>query len=154
MKFTLVKNLRQDPLMRPILIGLLIFFILYFTGDIFLVQNQFGSSYEALYKTYYGFEEEFIDSLSLQAILEYTHQKVFFVMMSLLTLSAVYIRVNFKSAFMIVILNITLLSAFLTQLLFILSFYYELLIFYYIVFYMWHIMALYMSIISLYRIVK
>lgn len=154
MKFTLVKDLRQDVLMRPILIALLLFFIPYFLGDIFLVQTQFGANYEALYKTYYGFEEEFIDPLSLRAILEYTHQKIFFVMMTLLSLSAIYIRLNKKSAFMIVILNITLLSAFLTQLLFILSFYYEMLLFYYLLFYIWHIMALYMTLISLYRIFR
>ena len=154
MKFTLVKNLKNDPLMRPILIALLLFFTLYFIGDIFLTQNQFGATFDALSQTYYGHEEEYIDPLSLTSILEYLHQKTFFVMMGLLTLSAVYIRLNRHSTFMIAILNATLTSAFSTLLFFLLAYYYNTLFIYYILFYIWHILAIYMSLISLYRIFK
>jgi hypothetical protein len=98
MRFTLIKNLAQDTLMKSILNGLLLFIGLYFISDIILKYSSFGLFTDTINITLFGDEEQFIDPLTSSLLLEYWHVEIFFTMMILLTLSTIFIRTNKDSS--------------------------------------------------------
>ena len=97
MKFTLIKNLSQDSLMKSILNGLLTFIALYILSSAFVKHFSFGLFPSEIYSTLFGNEEQFIDPLTTSTLLEYWHSEIFFTMMVLLTLSTIFIRTNKES---------------------------------------------------------
>jgi len=80
------------------------------------------------------------------------HSDIFFMMMTLLTLSAVYARLCQNKTIRIVNINATMISALLTILFLPLAYYLSkyFILPYIIAFYSWHILALFMAIASLY----
>ncbi|MGB6020221.1 MAG: hypothetical protein WBF77_11575, partial [Sulfurimonadaceae bacterium] len=92
MKFTLVKDVKNDTLMRPLLGGLLLFILLFVSADILLRSDHIGLTPSALAQTLFGNEEEYIEPVTEHFLLEMIHSDIFFIMMTLLTLSAVYAR--------------------------------------------------------------
>ncbi|MDQ7069016.1 MAG: hypothetical protein Q9M40_14205 [Sulfurimonas sp.] len=70
----------------------------YFLAEAFIDYNSFGLLYEQINTTLFGDEENFLEPISQASFLEYIHTKIFFMMMILLTLSAVYIRLNTGSS--------------------------------------------------------
>ena len=111
MKFTLIKDLKQDSIMKPILSALVLFTLLYLVSDFFVKQSSFGLFPDAIYTTLLGNEEEFIDSINKASFLEFWHAEVFFIMMIVFTLSTVYIRLSKASKFAILLVNLMMLSA-------------------------------------------
>ena len=92
MKFTLLKEIRHDRLMRPLLGGILIFIILFLISDMLQIKHHFGLHVKAVSDTLYGNEEAFIDPMSSEALFEIMHGMLFFTMMTLLSLSAIFGR--------------------------------------------------------------
>lgn len=154
MKFTLLKSLKQDSMMKPILSGLLIFTILYLISGILVKHSSFGLFELAIQTTLLGNEEEFLDPMSTASFLEFWHMEIFFIMMILLSLSAVFIRLCKNSRLNIVLLNLALLSALTSLISLVLSFYLSssFIIFYVVSFFTWHLIALYMSVFSLWNL--
>lgn len=154
MRFTLIKDLKKDTSMRPILTGLLIFTLLYLISDIFVKYSSFGISTDAVKLTLFGNEEEFIDPISESSFLEFWHMEIFFIMMILLTLSAVFIRVSNKSNKDIFLTNITMISAIISLISLIGSFYLSsaFIEIYVVTFFTWHIAAIYMSLFSIWKL--
>ncbi|MDQ7046016.1 MAG: hypothetical protein Q9M32_08905 [Sulfurimonas sp.] len=154
MRFTLIKDLKQDALMKPILSGLLIFTLLYLLADVFVKQYTLGLFYDEIFLNLFGNEEEFLDPMLKSSFLEFWHIEIFFIMMLLLTLSAVFIRLYSNTSFNLLVLNTMLLSALLCIISIALSFFAsEVFIHIYIIsFFIWHILALYMSIYSLWNL--
>ena len=152
MKFTLVKDIKGDTLMRPILGGLLLFILLFLSADVVLKNDHIGLTPTALAQTLFGNEEEYIEPVTEHFLLELMHSDIFFMMMTLLTLSAVYARLCQNKTIRIVNINATMISALLTILFLPLAYYLSaIFIFPYIIaFYAWHILALFMAIASLY----
>ena len=105
MRFTLIKDIKRDNSMKPILNGLLLFTLLYLVSDIFVTYHSFGLFAEQLRTTLFGNEEEFIDPMSQALFLEYIHTQIFFMMMLLLTLSAVFARLCSKKRYMLLFIN-------------------------------------------------
>lgn len=156
MKFTLVKDLRQDPAMRPILSGLLIFTLFYLVVDIIVKHYNFGIFPSSVFITLFGNEEEYIDPITKSVFLEFWHTEIFFIMMILLSLSAVFVRLNQSNTTNIFILNITLLSSMLSLLSLILSFFVtdSFILVYIISFFLWHAFAFYMALYSLWKLYR
>jgi len=152
MKFTLVKDIKGDTLMRPILGGLLLFILLFLSADILLKNDHIGLTQTALTQTLFGNEEEYIEPVTEHFLLEIMHSDIFFMMMTLLTLSAVYARLCQNKTIRIVNINATMISALLTILFLPLAYYLSeyFILPYIIAFYSWHILALFMAIASLY----
>jgi len=152
MKFTLVKDIKGDTLMRPILGGLLLFILLFLSADILLKNDHIGLTQTTLSQTLFGNEEEYIEPVTEHFLLELMHSDIFFMMMTLLTLSAVYARLCQNKAIRIVNINATMISALLTVLFLPLAYYLSahFILPYIIAFYSWHILALFMTIASLY----
>lgn len=97
MRFTLIKNLAQDGLMKSVLNGLLAFIALYIISSAFVKYFGFGLFPSEIYITLFGNEEQFIDAITTSTLLEYWHSEIFFTMMILLTLSTIFIRTNKNS---------------------------------------------------------
>lgn len=152
MKFTLVKDVKGDSLMRPLLGGLLLFIFLFLSADIFLKDDHIGLTESTLSKTLYGNEEEFIEPASEHFLLELMHSDIFFMMMTLLTLSAVYARLCQNSTLRLVNINATMIAALATVILLPMAYYVsaDFVLPYIITFYAWHILALIMTLASLF----
>ena len=154
MKFTLLKSIRQDILMRPILLGLLLFTLAYLIADIFVKYSSFGIFSSQIHQTLFGNEDEFLDPINKAAFLEFWHMEIFFIMMILLSLSAVFIRLCASSTPNLWLLNILLITA-LTALVslvlafFISSYFIDIYVF---SFFTWHLIALYMALFSLWNL--
>ncbi|UCM99311.1 hypothetical protein LCX93_07125 [Sulfurimonas sp. SWIR-19] len=154
MRFTLIKNLKKDSTIKPMLNGLLIFMLLYFAAEVFVDYSNFGLSYEQVKFTLFGDEENFLEPISQASFLEYIHTKIFFMMMILLTLSAVFIRLSSRDSLKLFCLNSVMISA-LTMLITLPLAYYTSPFFTYIyllTYYVWHLCAFYMVLHSLWSL--
>ena len=154
MRFTLIKDLKQDKSMRPIMSGLLIFTLLYLVVDMFVKYNSFGLFSSAIKLTLFGDEEQFIEPLSRASFLEFIHTEIFFIMMILLTLSAVFARLASKKPSTLWIINATLLSSLVSLTTLGLSYFFgaSLLNLYVLTYFLWHFLALYMASHSLWNL--
>ncbi|MFT5661042.1 MAG: hypothetical protein ACI9TV_001688 [Sulfurimonas sp.] len=154
MRFTLIKNLRQDKSMHPILTGLLFFTFFYIISDILVKHLNFGVFPNEVMTTLFGNEDEFIDPLSASSFLEFWHVEIFFMMMILLTLSTVFIRLAKHTTFKAIVLNALMLSALFSLISLLLAFFISqaFVLVYSILFFAWHIIAMYMIFYSLWKL--
>jgi magnesium-transporting ATPase (P-type) len=154
MRFTLIKDLKKENTMAPLLVGMLVFFFLYLCADFVVKQYGFGLFESQIKITLFGNEEEFIEGMVQSAFLEYMHGEIFFTMMLLLTLCAVYVRVAQDQRYKLSVLNITMLSALLTPVSLFTAYFYNaaFLPTYIATFFSWHLFALFMILSSLQRL--
>ena len=108
MRFVLIKDLKQDRSMRP-MINFLLAFILLFVIFSPVVQNTTIGLYESkVHTTFFGNEEEFLDPINSDYFLEYLHTQIFLVMMTMITLSAIFVRLSrniFVTKLLVIITN-------------------------------------------------
>lgn len=151
MKFTLIKDIKQDSMMKPILSGLLFFTLLYLVSDVFVKYSSFGITPNAVFITLVGNEEEYLDPISKASFLEFWHVEIFFVMMILFTLSAVYIRLVQASKISIVVVNLMMISAIIALVSLPMAYFLSssFIMVYVISFFIWHICALFSVLSSL-----
>lgn len=151
MKFTIIKDLKKDKIMKPILSSVLIFSILYITSDFFVKYNSFGITPEAVKLTLLGDEEQFLDPLGKNAFLEYWHIEIFSIMMVCFIISTLYIRLSMGSKTTLFIVNTLLISAILSLILLPISYFYSAIFIYpyLFTFYLWHILLLLTSLSSI-----
>jgi len=150
MKFTLVKDLQSDTLMRPVLMGVLVFILLFLGFDILNASHQVGLGFAEIHTYVYGNEEEFIDPISFASLLEYLHLSIFLMMMLLLTLSAIYARLCPSNRRAKTFINLSMLSAISSIISLLIAPYFSLAIYLYsLCFWTWHIIATLMSLESL-----
>ena len=154
MKFTLIKDLRQDKTMRPILSGLILFTLLYLISDIFVKHSSFGILPQNISITLFGNEDEFIEPLSQASFLEFWHMEIFFMMMILLTLSAVFIRLTQNASLRLISLNIVMISAISSLISLFLAYFVsaDFIYVYSLSFVLWHVAAIYMTLYSLWSL--
>ena len=151
MKFTLIKKLSQDKSMRPILSALLLFTLLYILSDILVKYVNFGIFPDAINVTLFGDEEQYIDPLSTSAFLEFWHMEIFFIMMILLTLSAIFVRVSKDDTSKIILLSALMICALFSLISLVLAFFLAktFVLIYVILFFIWHAIAVYMILYSI-----
>jgi len=140
--------------MKPILNGLLFFTFIYLLSDFFVSYHSFGLFSEQVKTTLFGNMDEFIDPITKDTFLEYIHSQIFFMMMILLTLSAVFARLCSKKSYMLFFINILMISALLSLFSLGLSFFFApaLINLYVLSYFTWHSMALSMILISLWNL--
>ena len=154
MRFMLVKDLRSDTLMRPLLGGLLLFIALFLLGDVLLKREFIGLDTATVSATLSGDEAAFVEPLSPFSLLEHLHTDIFFIMMTLLTLSAVCARLCRRKRLATVAVHLVMLSAlgavvFLALAYFIGAFF---ILPWLASFWLWHALALFMAVASLLRL--
>ncbi len=154
MRFTLIKDLKQDITMKPLLNGLLIFMLMYLIADIFVIDATLGLLGEDIKMTLFGNIDEYIDPIDKSVFLEYIHGEIFFMMMILLTLSTVYARLCSIKNYSIIIINILMLSALLALISLAISYFYapSFLSVYVLSYFIWHITAFIMALHSLWNL--
>jgi len=154
LRFTLIKDLKKDKSMQAILSGLLTFMFLYLIVDIFVKQGSFGIFSDEITMTLFGNVDEFLDPMSKASFLEFIHTEIFFIMMILLTLSAVYLRVANNNKYSILLVNGMMMSALSSLIALGVSFYFasNLVLIYVVCFFIWHILASYMTLYSLWSL--
>jgi len=138
--------------MRPLLGGLLLFMLLFLSADVLLKSDHIGLTPSTLSQTLFGNEEEYIEPATEQFLLELIHSDIFFMMMTLLTLSTVYARLCQNRTIRIININATMITALLSILFLPLAYYVSkgFVLPYILSFYSWHILALFMAAASLY----
>lgn len=151
MKFTLVKDLKGNALLRPLLGGLVSFIIFFLFADVILKNDHIGLTTSTLSATLYGDEENYIEPVTFHFILELLHSDIFFMMMILLTLSAIYSRLCEKHKVRLILINLTMVAALFDVVLLLAAYFWGevLLPFWIAAFWVWHLGALTMAIISL-----
>jgi hypothetical protein len=156
MKFTLIKDLRGDALMRPLLGGLLAFVLLFLIFDVIQKHEMIGLSPAAAAATLYGDEETFTEAITFTGLLEVIHGDTFFAMMSLLTLSAVYARLVDSTRKRLFFINTAMLGAFFSLLSLLGAFYFGTPFLYgwITLFFLWHLSAFGMTAESLWRLYR
>ncbi|MBU0720249.1 hypothetical protein KJ877_02790 [bacterium] len=154
MKFTIIKDLSQDSMMKPILSGLLLFTILYLLSDIIVKHNSFGVLPNAIEMTLFGNEEEFLEGMGKTLFLEFWHVEIFFIMMVVFISSTIYTRLSNASKSAVVIVNIMMISSMISlislPIAYFLSSYF--ISVYAVTFFIWHFLALYISLFSIKRL--
>ena len=150
MRFTLIKDLKKDKGMQPILIGLLLFIVLYIFADFVVKYSSIGLFSDALTLTILGDADQFLDPINKSSFLELIHAEIFFLMMILLTLSAVFMRLHATKKYSILVLNVTMISAIFSLITLTLSYFVSInfINLYVVSYFTWHIGALYMSLLS------
>ena len=138
--------------MRPLLGGLLLFILFFLSTDILLKNDRIGLTPVHLSQTLYGDEEAYIEPVSEHFLLELLHSDIFFIMMTLLTLSAVYARLCQNRS--IITINAAMIAALLSVLMLPLAYYLSarFVLPYIIAFYSWHLLALFMAAASLFHL--
>ncbi len=133
--------------MKPLLNGLLIFITLYLIFDIFVKSHTLGLSVTMVHTTLFGNADEFLDPMNKSVFLEFIHMQIFFLMMLLLTLSAVFIRLLHKKAKVILTVNLVMVFGLLTPLTLFGTYFSstEFISLYLFCFFIWHSIAFYMS---------
>jgi len=147
LRFTLIKNIKQDRAMKPLLNGLLFFMLLYLLADIFVTKMTLGLFSQAISETLFGNINEFIDPMDNSVFLEYIHGQIFFMMMILLTLSAVYARLCSKKKYFMVLINTLMISALLSLITLALTYFVHanFLNLYIVSYFLWHTIAFFMA---------
>jgi len=150
LRFTLIKDLKKDKGMQPILIGLLLFIVLYIFADFVVKYSSIGLFSDALTLTILGDADQFLDPINKSSFLELIHAEIFFLMMILLTLSAVFMRLHATKKYSILVLNVTMISAIFSLITLTLSYFVSInfINLYVVSYFTWHIGALYMSLLS------
>jgi len=151
-KFTLINNLQKDSAMSLILKGFLVFILLYLISNILVMNSGFGISIEDISTTLFGNEEEYIDPITEATFLEFWHTEIFFIMMILLTLNAIFIRVAKRSR--IILTNILMLSAVSSLISLPLAYYISdfFVNIYVLAFFTWHFIAIYVIFYSFWKL--
>lgn len=154
MRFTLINDVKQDRSMKPLLNGLLIFITLYLVFDVFVKSHTLGLTSMAVSTTLFGNADEFLDPMNESVFLEFIHVEIFFLMMILLTLSAVFIRLLYQKRNTILTVNVLMLFALSSLLTLAAAYFYfpSLVNVYLFCFFAWHLIALYMALSSLWEL--
>jgi hypothetical protein len=156
MKFTLIKDIKHDAVMRPLIIGFFLFTLLYLMADFFVKQSSIGLLYQSLHTTMFGDEESYIEPLAQGVFLEFWHTEIFITMMLVFTLSALYIRLSEAKKYAIVLVNLLFISAFLALCSLALAFFAlpNALYLYVATFFAWHLLAIFMSLYGLFKVLN
>jgi hypothetical protein len=110
-KFTLNNDLRNNPLMRRLIGGLVFFLLLFLTLDLVYKAYHIGFAPSEVSTYLFGNEEAFVDPVDFTALLESVHADIFFIMMVLLSLGAVYGRLFGSRRYAPLLIHITMCAA-------------------------------------------
>lgn len=140
--------------MSSLLNGLLIFILLYLPLDLFVKSHTIGITIGAIQTTLFGNADEFLDPMNKSVFLEFVHMQIFFLMMLVLTLSAVYIRLLHHKTNTILSMNLFMLFALLTPITLTATYFYsdQFTTIYLASFFAWHAIALLMTLRSLWEL--
>ena len=151
MQFTLIKNIRKNSSFRWMLVGLLSAEILFLPLHLLLNGLKIGWYPAQIIDTIVGNEEAFIDPLPFEELLLQAHTNLFYSVILLTLVLAIYIRTLASPAKVLPIMAILYASALFAQVALILVpwFGYVAAICWLISMWSWHLLSAWISILSL-----
>ena len=93
MKFLVTQELKQNPLLKMLVLCLLAVLSIFLITDLLLQHLQVGLSLERASQTLLGNEDMFIEPLLFDVLLGRVHSGIFTSMITLVLLSIIYMRV-------------------------------------------------------------
>ncbi len=156
MKFLATKELKDNTFLKNLLGGLLVLITLFLFLDLLLHHVQIGLSFQSAITTLLGNEEEFIEPLLFDSLLIMIHTNLFFSMLLLLILSAIWIRVSKQPKASKPFLHALFLLAIFAPIFLLLGYFFGAwgIKIWVVMFVLWHILALLMSAQTLIRLYK
>ena len=112
MKFLLNDTLAGHRMMRLLLTGLQVFTLVFIALDMWYKSEQIGLSYGSVFSYLFGNEAAFRDAVDLRTLVEMLHADIFFAMMIVMTLGAVYVRVCYTLKYTAYLMHIMMMTAF------------------------------------------
>ena len=151
MRFTLIKDLSKHTQMRALLLGMLLFISLFLIVDVLIKDELIGLNVAQVSTTLYGDEEEFIEAINESVLLSMIHSDLFFMMMSLTLLSAIYTRLVGGSKLTNRLISTLFLGALMSLAFLLFAFYFKSFFvqLYLGAFYIWHGVALLFAFVSI-----
>ncbi len=156
MKFLATKELKDNPFLKNLLAGLLVLITLFLLLDLLLHHVQIGLSFDSAITTLLGNEEEFIEPLLFDSLLIMIHTNLFFSMLLLLILSAIWIRVSKQPKDFKIFLHALFLLAIFAPIFLLFGYFFgELGVKIWVVMFIsWHFLAFFMSVQTMIRLYK
>ncbi len=154
MKFLVSKELRDNPLLKNLVLFISVILIGFLITDILLHHFQIGLWLDRASESILGNEEAFIDPMPFDTMLERVHVDILTSMLTLLIISSVCISVAKNNRFKGVLIHTAFISAILSHCAFLSSLYlgnFTILI-WIVLFLLWHILAILMSISIIWRL--
>jgi len=141
-------------MMKPLLNALLLFIFIYIIFDIFVKSHTMGLSFAQVNTTLFGNADEFLDPMNKAVFLEFIHTQIFFIMMLLLTLCAIFIRLLHHKQNTLLLMNLLMLCGLLAPLMLFGAYFYtpKFIPIYLFAFFSWHFIAFYMTLASLWEL--
>lgn len=154
MKFLLTKELKDNQLLRFVVLFFLAIITLFLLSDILLHHYQIGLSFEKAKETLLGNEEAFIEPLLFDVLLEKIHIGIFTSMITLMLISIISIRVSHTQKSKVI--HLAFISAILTPLSLLIAYFYGgIFILVWIgLFLLWHFCAIYLCMTSVWSLLK
>ncbi len=156
MRFLSTVELKQNSALKHLMVGVILFCMLFFILDLLLYHLQIGLTFEEALTTVLGNEDEFIEPIPFETLLLYIHTNLFFAMLTLLLLSAISTRVMRNSHPSTVLLHALFATAMLAPMSLLFGYFLHPLgvMAWVVLFASWHLIALLLSIKCIYTIVK
>jgi hypothetical protein len=145
MKFLVTQELKQNPLLKQLVLFFTALLFVFLLSDMFLAHLQVGLTLSHASEVLLGNEESFIEPLLFDVLLERVHIGIFTSMLSLLLLSIIYMRtLNIENAKAI---HLAFITAILAPISLLLAFSYgtTFIILWIGLFVFWHLCGFYMA---------
>lgn len=147
MKFLISKDTQPSPLLKYLMASVTLALSIYLLLDIVLHSYLLGFDIQTIKATIFGDEENFIEPILLESLLLQVHIDLFMTLLAVLILSSIYIRYYGFAKYTKYFLHLLLLSALLSPILLLLSFFSSFYVLYLWIFsfILWHLLAFLMA---------
>jgi len=112
MKFTVSKDLRNNKVMRNLLIAFSTIMLLFLALDVTNKALRFGSTITDIKNSFLGNEDEFIEPLSAISALEMVHLDLFIAILLILLIGSIFMRIDtkLKTPFLAITMLLSIIS--------------------------------------------
>jgi len=112
MKFTVSKDLRNNKVMRNLLISFSTIMLLFLALDVTNKTLRFGSTIADIKSSWLGNEDEFIEPLSTISALEMVHLDLFIAILLILLIGSIFMRIDtkLKTPFLAITMLLSIIS--------------------------------------------
>ena len=154
MKFLVTTKLKQNPLLKFVVLFLVAILGIFLLTDLVLYHLQIGLTLERATETLLGHEEAFIEPIIFEVLLERIHIGIFTSMITLILLSIIYMRVldTEKSK----VIHLAFITAILSPIVLLLAYVYgtAFIVLWIALFVLWHLFGVYLALHTVWSLLK
>jgi len=153
-KFLVTTKLKQNPLLKFVVLFLVAILGIFLLTDLVLYHLQIGLTLERATETLLGHEEAFIEPIIFEVLLERIHIGIFTSMITLILLSIIYMRVldTEKSK----VIHLAFITAILSPIVLLLAYVYgtAFIVLWIALFVLWHLFGVYLALHTVWSLLK